>query len=395
MNPIHAALIRLNCSLQMRGRKESRRSELRDVPEATYAVLKADGIGDFVLATAFLNVMDERFSRARITLFCNDLVEDLAKRLYPRWNVVSVRKNAHPGVGVWPSKPSGYRRLRSQSAFDMLLDLRSWRSCQDTTLTSWIPARWKLAVQNRVGQGALVARRESSVYDELVAPSSSYPGVEECEDLRNYQALAGRLFHRPEQCPEVRPFVKRLPLECFPEWAGVDAEQYLVVSPFAGAEIRHISNMLVINSVRGYLSARGNPMPVCVVGGPADLERSAQLASDISEFVKCINLTGKLSVTQTVGLIQQAHLFLGAESGMAHAAVASGVPSVVVIGGGHWGLFAPWKFDETRVRWVTHRLPCFHCNWSCIFDESKCIRGISALEVIESMRSLSQSPRPW
>jgi ADP-heptose:LPS heptosyltransferase len=392
MNRFHAALIRLNCTWQRRRRGAVQTCTFADTADSAYAVIKADGIGDFVLATAFLNVMDRKFQRARITLFCNNLVHDLAKKLYPRWDVVSVRRNAHSGVGVWPSKPNAYRKLVKRPAVDALFDLRGWRNCQDVAWTSWIPARWKLAVQNRAAQGSLSERRESSVYDELVAPASSASSLEWCQDLRNYQALAERLFHSPQECPEVRPSIRRLPSGCFPESVRMESGRYLAVSPFAGANIRRIPDALILESLRRYLSTRETPMPVCLVGGPGDFQESRLLARRISEFVECVNLSGKLSITQTAALIQQASLFLGAESGMAHIAAASGVPSVVVIGGGHWGLFAPWLCGEKHVRWVTHRLPCFHCNWSCIFDEPKCIREISAIELVESMKSLSPEP---
>jgi len=69
MNRFHAALIRLNCTWQRRCRGAVQTCTFADTADSTYAVIKADGIGDFVLATAFLNVMDRKFQRARITLF--------------------------------------------------------------------------------------------------------------------------------------------------------------------------------------------------------------------------------------------------------------------------------------------------------------------------------------
>lgn len=108
----------------------------------------------------------------------------------------------------------------------------------------------------------------------------------------------------------------------------------------------------------------------CVlVGSPQE----AALTSPIVESLgsKVVDLTGQTDLPNLFGLIAQARLVLGNDSAAGHIAAAMGTPSVVVVGGGHWGRCYPYDPKEAPVRKlplvVGHPMPCFGCDWNCKF----------------------------
>jgi ADP-heptose:LPS heptosyltransferase len=75
-----------------------------------------------------------------------------------------------------------------------------------------------------------------------------------------------------------------------------------------------------------------------------------------------------------------AAVVLSAETGTAHLATALDLPTVVLLGGGHFGLCAPWRKSK-RQEWLSNPLPCFHCNWRCHQPEPLCITRVTAAEI--------------
>lgn len=94
---------------------------------------------------------------------------------------------------------------------------------------------------------------------------------------------------------------------------------------------------------------------------------------------------GELSLPQTAAVIARSAVFVGGDSGLAHLAVALGVPSVV--------LFGPsderkWGVVDGRHAVASHSVPCRPC---CVFGYHKpchavaCLRGITVEQVAEAV----------
>jgi ADP-heptose:LPS heptosyltransferase len=87
--------------------------------------------------------------------------------------------------------------------------------------------------------------------------------------------------------------------------------------------------------------------------------------------------------------ISSARLVFSMESGPAHLATALDKPGVFILGGGHYGVFAPWG-NPKRQHWIHEPLICYHCNWKCKFDEAKCVTEIPPSRIVTAMNSLLQ-----
>lgn len=90
---------------------------------------------------------------------------------------------------------------------------------------------------------------------------------------------------------------------------------------------------------------------------------------------------GELEVL--AGLLGQARLYLGNDTGAMHLAAGLGLPIVAVFGGGHWPRFLPLA-REGAVH--TQALPCFGCGWrECLLGDGSCVAGVDTARVSASV----------
>ena len=105
---------------------------------------------------------------------------------------------------------------------------------------------------------------------------------------------------------------------------------------------------------------------VVFVGRPG--ERGDDRAIDeIANEEGVIDLTGRTSLAQLLDLMNHAALVLSNDSGPAHLSIALASPTVVIVGGGHFGSFVPYprEIAPQNVRFVYQEMECYHCFWSC------------------------------
>ena len=78
-------------------------------------------------------------------------------------------------------------------------------------------------------------------------------------------------------------------------------------------------------------------------------------------------------------------------------AAAVGVPSVCIVGGGHFGRFMPYDVqpepDRPLPLVASRAMECFGCNWTCKFHPARnkpmpCIEGVSIDTVWQLTHSL-------
>ncbi len=146
--------------------------------------------------------------------------------------------------------------------------------------------------------------------------------------------------------------------------------------------------------------ARRRPQLRCViVGSAAERDQAGAIAARLGD--SAINLAGQTGVLQLVDWIAHARLLLGNDSAAGHMAAAVDTPSVVVVGGGHWGLCYPYDPQEAPVRRppvaVGHAMPCYGCDWRCVHTARTdrpfpCIEDVRVEDVFRAVDSLLDRP---
>jgi ADP-heptose:LPS heptosyltransferase len=125
-----------------------------------------------------------------------------------------------------------------------------------------------------------------------------------------------------------------------------------------------------------------------VCGGPSDHQLAVTLCARSN--APLLNWAGCTDLAQLAAILSAARLLLTNETSAVHIASAYGVPTICLLGGGHYGRFMPYHVEQTDdrplPRAIIHQMPCFGCNWQCIYKRSlvgpvPCIEQIHAEEV--------------
>ena len=347
------------------------------------ALVKLDGIGDFALVTGLLQLIRQELPGAEVTYFCRQPVGELVRQQFPEWSVMEVFNLRSTSKEILLDQ-NLRRRLKSLPPFDLLLDLRTFRNFDEIAVVSWIPARQKIALKNaRPTEGHWWSGpREERIYDRLL-PLPDYSRLTGVRDLQNHAGLADYIFSNPPASPPrltIRPeeqqnLIRRLTPD-------VDAP-FLLVCPGAGAAFREYPAGELAKAVAAAVA--GSSLKIVIAGGKQDTRSTNAFAEALNQTgIEAVNLTGTLNLAEHTTLMSLAKAVVCMETSHAHMAGALGCPAVVIIGGGHYGLFGPWGESPT-FRWLTHRVPCFGCNWTCIHDRPLCIQDIPVETIAQNL----------
>ncbi len=120
---------------------------------------------------------------------------------------------------------------------------------------------------------------------------------------------------------------------------------------------------------------------VVAVGGPDDSE----IAAGLTPRPGFRDWSGRLEVTETAALLERADLFVGADSGPAHLAACSGVPSVILFSGTNRA--RQWRPWSRRALVLKHDVPCRPCHHkTCPLADHPCMTGLSPERVHRAAR---------
>ena len=128
------------------------------------------------------------------------------------------------------------------------------------------------------------------------------------------------------------------------------------------------------------------------IGSPAEVELGRSLESLSGGVIR--NLVGRPSLVQLLGILNNADLFLGNDSGPAHIAGGLGIPTIVISPFPSTctieHLNAPLRVRPCgpRVRVVQPAHALYPCNPTCSFAGPHCIRQILPAEVILAAKQL-------
>lgn len=169
------------------------------------------------------------------------------------------------------------------------------------------------------------------------------------------------------------------------------AKNGIAIFPGAGAFKRGWEQEKFLELIK--LIQEHTTQPVYLVGGPAEVACGDYLVDNLPpDSVQ--NFINKTSLPQLIEKIAGSALLIANETGAIHIAVAAQTPSVCILGGGHFERFAPYPDDVgCKPVCVYEKLPCYYCNWGCIFDTAPtepfpCISAISIQKVWESVLPL-------
>ncbi len=118
-----------------------------------------------------------------------------------------------------------------------------------------------------------------------------------------------------------------------------------------------------------------------VTGGPGEEQICEEVARSAGD---CAAVAPRMSLKELAALIGRANLFIGADTGPIHIAVAAGVPVVAIFGPKDPGFYGPFG-DGNEV--VTADVPCRPCTKRRC-DDPVCMTAVTVDSVVESAKKI-------
>jgi ADP-heptose:LPS heptosyltransferase len=133
--------------------------------------------------------------------------------------------------------------------------------------------------------------------------------------------------------------------------------------------------------------------------GSGDEKPGADDLKRIREHGGFIDLYGKTSLPELMDLMKGAAAVVSNDTGPAHLAIGLGRPTVVIVGGGHFGSFVPYPdgVAPPTARFVYKEMTCYHCFWRCWKrasgrDVFPCVEAVEQDQVTAALDELLAQP---
>lgn len=131
-----------------------------------------------------------------------------------------------------------------------------------------------------------------------------------------------------------------------------------------------------------------------LLGGPGDRELLDRLDDELEmNQIPRLRMRKPLKIRPMAALVAKFDGVISVDTALAHLAVAQGVPTVVLVGGGHPGRFFPWPGTKHHIA-LNVATPCAACNNQCTETEAICITHISSDEIVAAYNQLRSPAQP-
>ncbi len=177
---------------------------------------------------------------------------------------------------------------------------------------------------------------------------------------------------------------------------GLVDKKYCIIFPGAGASYR-IWPLEKFATIADYISSKGITPVIC--GGSiseAELgEKIIEASKNRSAIVNLIGKTGFPSLSVITHLVNDSLFYFGSETGILHLAAAVNVPTISILGGGHFGRFFPYgDLSINRIVFDPNMpITCKNDDWKCAMclkpgEIAPCIKNISVEDAMTEIEAL-------
>lgn len=320
-------------------------------------VVRMDGIGDMVLFRRTLDHYAAVFGveKSDITVLGCESWGQIAEEAFEEYRVHAINEHAYARRPFYRFRVSLW--VRGLAPAVAVSDSYMRRALMADSLV------WVSSAPRTIASHPYVSERTRSEFnyylsqvDEII-DTGPYPTHEIIRHYRFISAIAGETI--PPEPPRINWRDRAPPV---PEGAP-----YVVLNPGSNEPGRRWP-MAGYLSLARTLTERG--FRVVFVGRAEerpDQDDTGEAIQEIGDKDSIIDLTGKTGLPELLDLMKQAVLVVSNDTGPAHLSIALDRPTVVIVGGGHFGSFVPYPKEVTpeTARFVFQEMECYHCFWRC------------------------------
>ncbi len=320
-------------------------------------VVRMDGIGDMVLFRRALDSYAEVFGvdKSEITVLGCTSWESIAPQVFAGYRIVAINEHAFHRHLIYRFKVGlMVRRLAPRITVNdayfrraLMADSLVWMSAAPETYSSlpYISGRTRAEYTYFLSQVT------------KVIDTGMYPTHEIDRHFRFLSAMAGRTIE--PAAPDIswpRQRSAKIPPNV----------SYAVLNPGSNEPGRRWPFASYI-AIAERLMERG--LAVVLIGSSRQIPGGLNVLKTKEGF---IDLVGETSLPELMGILSGAALVVTNDTGPAHLAIAVGAPTIVIVGGGHFGSFVPYPehIRPPHAHFVFHEMPCYHCFWRCHLREN-------------------------
>ena len=360
--------------------RRAKRSKRTELNPRSILVIQLTDIGDVVLSSAFLRELRRHWPDARISLAVQPSMVNLVEKSPDIDEVIPFRWRSFKD---WGSSFSGHWRWWLQTT--ILTARRLWRHRMDMAIS----LRWN----NDAPQAAALTLMLASGAPIRVAyrdiPHERVPyRITDINRLITHGPVRSYLKHEVELQMEILSSLGAKPST--PQvhvWAGPDDEEFarevlsragfsgevpvIAIAPGAAWPFRRWPADRFVSLGRWLQEThRAN---IIILAARNELELARRIEQGLLKE-RTVSLAGRTTIRQMAAVLKRCRLFIGNDSGPLHVAAGAGIPVVGFFGPGEYERFKPWGVDHEAIRLG---LPCSPCSQECVFNEPRCIKGIS------------------
>jgi heptosyltransferase-2 len=344
-------------------------------------VLKPDGIGDVILATGFLRSLRQQCPKAHITIAIRQASKELLNHpcfgdeimvWNDNWSDLSMK----PGVAINLAR-SAYKKWNNH--LDWVLIPRGGWDHANASLYAW----WT-GCPNICAHEFFCAERNLH-RDVLV--NHLIPTVKVVHEIEFHRQMLRFL----ELNSEVQPQVE-VPSSAIKNVAELFLEKKLSMAIAIGIGANHKSRCWPAENFRSLaqnLLAKWPDAGLFLIGGKNDRAAASLICGGLGGSI--IDVTGKLSLSETAALLEKCDVFVGNDSGPMHLAGAVGCAVVEIskhpTSGKAEHESSPVRFGPVA-RWSSVLQPKAlkaECREGCDQSDAHCITGVTVEQVMNAI----------
>jgi len=136
-------------------------------------------------------------------------------------------------------------------------------------------------------------------------------------------------------------------------------------------------------------------LPIVLLGSAGEKSVNGEAAA-LAKKARVFDLSGATSLPEALGVLAEAALFVGNDSGLAHLAAAAGTPTAVVFGPTDPEATRPWdgaRKDGRPVRLAIarRRTLCAPCRFDVCPIDHNCMDGVAPADVLAAIESVASA----
>jgi ADP-heptose:LPS heptosyltransferase len=356
-------------------------------------IFQAGGLGDVVLTSQLVSAFKQGYPKKRVILGLDSSLRGLPE-LFPLPPDEVFPLNIRPFLSSAPS-PNLFNALRAVR--DRLAPYLVSTFISGAYRPRWFslfvaaalrPQRAILKPPVPIANPSFLsaALAELGLEEPAVLAPNLPPGLSEPE---RYRALAqfSMGFGGEETAWSVPPSAGAAALD----WLNsgkIEPGRYILCFPFANRSVP--IKFWPVERFVGVLNqiAAEEGLSVVLAGSRPEQHDLCAVAAGLHAPVKVFAGTPR-DFPLLYGIVAHAKAFLGNDTGISHLAQTLKIPGVAIFGGGHWPAYRPWSPGAIGIR---HSLPCYQCDWDCLFEHAFCVDRVPQTIVCEQLRAALHSP---